>query len=113
MAELVERARTSGASAGTLHAGGTSRTEHLAEAFVAAAAHLDVPTMERLLDEAFAAERFETAVEHVVFPALRAVGDGWSEGSIDVAMEHAASETVRRRLARFYDAVGLAWRIQT
>ena len=61
--------------------------------------------MERLLDEAFAAERFETAVEHVVFPALRAVGDGWSEGSIDVAMEHAASETIRRRLARFYDAV--------
>ena len=75
------------------------------EAFVAATRRLDVAAMERLLDEAFAAERFESAVEHVVFPALRAVGDGWAEGSIDVAMEHAASETVRRRLARFYDAV--------
>src|SRR6186713_1039608 len=52
-------------------AAGTSRTGHLTGAFVAAAAHLDVSTMERLLDEAFAAERFETAVEHVVFPALR------------------------------------------
>ncbi len=46
-----------------------------------------------------------SALEHVIFPALRAVGDGWADGSIDVAMEHAASETVRRRLARFYDAV--------
>ena len=61
--------------------------------------------MERILDEAFAAERFESAVEHVVFPALRAVGDRWEQGSLDVAAEHAASETVRRRVARFYDAV--------
>ena len=61
--------------------------------------------MDRILDGAFASERFESALEHVVFPALRAVGDGWADGSIDVAMEHAASETVRRRLARFYDAV--------
>ncbi len=41
----------------------------------------------------------------MVFPALRAVGDAWADGSIDVAMEHAASETVRRRLARFYHSV--------
>ena len=61
--------------------------------------------MDWILDGAFASERFESAMEHVVFPALRAVGDGWADGSIDVAMEHAASETVRRRLARFYDAV--------
>ena len=76
--------------------------------FVAAARALDVGAMERILDEAFAAERFEGAVDHVVFPALRAVGDGWSDGSVDVAMEHAASETIRRRLARFYDAAASA-----
>lgn len=104
VARLVERAKGSGALADAPASGATARTEHLAGAFVAAAGQLDVTTMERLLDEAFAAERFEAAVEHVVFPALRALGDAWSEGSIDVAMEHAASETVRRRLARFYDA---------
>ena len=81
------------------------RAGEAVEAFVAAARALDVATMERVLDEAFAAERFESAVDHVVFPALRAVGDAWSDDSINVAMENAASETVRRRLARFYDAV--------
>ena len=106
VAELVERASTAaGGAAGAPAAGATTRTQHLADAFVAAAGHLDVLTMERLLDEAFAAERFEAAVEHVVFPALRALGDGWSDGEIDVAMEHAASETIRRRLTRFYDLV--------
>lgn len=75
-------------------------------AYLAAARTLDVATMEATLDEAFAAERFEAAMDHVVFPALRAIGDGWANGSLDVAMEHAATEVVRRRLARFYDAAG-------
>ena len=44
----------------------------------------------------------------VVFPALRAVGDGWATGVIDVAAEHAASETVRRRLSQLYEAAGLS-----
>jgi DNA-binding transcriptional MerR regulator/methylmalonyl-CoA mutase cobalamin-binding subunit len=65
---------------------------------------LDIPALERLLDETFAAERFESAASNVVYPALRAIGEDWAEGTIDVAMEHAASETIRRRLARFYDA---------
>ncbi len=73
-------------------------------AFVEAARVLDVRTMERLLDGWFAAERFESAVEHMVFAALRAIGDGWADGRIDVAMEHTASETIRRRLAHFFDA---------
>ena len=83
----------------------TDHAHEAVEAFVAAAHALDVGGMERILDEAFAAERFEAAIDHVVFPALRAVGDGWSDGSVDVSMEHAASETIRRRLARFYDVV--------
>ena len=76
------------------------------DAFVEAARALDIDGMERALDETFAAERFEAAVEHVVFPALRAIGEAWAIGSVDVAMEHAASETVRRRLARYFDAAG-------
>ena len=64
----------------------------------------DVDGMERVLDEAFAAQRFELAMDEAVFPALRAVGRAWADGELDVAAEHAASETVRRRLARFFDA---------
>ena len=79
----------------------------LVDAFVLAAHHLDVPAMERILDECFAAQRFELAIEGVVSPALRAIGSAWARGDIDVGAEHAASETVRRRLARFFDAAGL------
>ena len=78
---------------------------------VTAARELDVPAMERILDECFAAQRFELAIEAVVSPALRAIGSSWAEGSIDVAAEHAASETIRRRLARFFDAGGVGERV--
>ncbi|MEX1169413.1 MAG: MerR family transcriptional regulator [Chloroflexota bacterium] len=79
--------------------------------FLAAATDLDVPAMERVLDESFAAQRFELAMDRVVFPAMRAIGDAWSAGEIDVGLEHAASETVRRRLARFFDAAGRGERV--
>ena len=74
------------------------------EAFVAAAQRVDIHVMERVLDEAFASQRFELAMDEVVFPALRGIGRAWAIGELDVAAEHAASETVRRRLARFFDA---------
>jgi DNA-binding transcriptional MerR regulator/methylmalonyl-CoA mutase cobalamin-binding subunit len=80
---------------------------------VSAARELDVPAMERILDESFAAQRFELAIEDIVSPALRAIGSSWAEGTIDVAAEHAASETIRRRLARFFDAGGVGERIPT
>ena len=80
----------------------------LIDAFRTAARLFDIPAIEEVLDDAFAAQRFEGAMRDVVFPALRAVGDGWSSGEIDVAAEHAASETVRRRLSQLYDAAGLS-----
>lgn len=72
--------------------------------YVSAARTFDVPVMERLLDDAFAARRFERAMDEVVFPTLRALGAAWGEDDLDVAQEHVASDAVRRRLARFYDA---------
>jgi methanogenic corrinoid protein MtbC1 len=93
-------------------AGPTSTLSALAvDAFVAAAKKLDVPGMEQVLDDSFAAQRFELAMDGVVFPALRAIGDAWSAGELDVALEHAASETVRRRLAHFFDAAGRGERV--
>jgi DNA-binding transcriptional MerR regulator/methylmalonyl-CoA mutase cobalamin-binding subunit len=105
VAQLVDRARASAAPAAPPPTAAATRTPQLVDDFVAAAGELDVAAMERLLDEVFATQRFEAAVQHVVFPALRKVGERWSDGSLDVAMEHAASETIRRRLARFYDAL--------
>lgn len=93
-----------GSEAGRLEAAAVEATA--VEAFVTAARAFDVTAMDRLLDLAFAAQRFEGAMDDVVFPALRAIGEAWSAGEIDVAAEHAASETVRRRLAHFFDAAG-------
>jgi MerR family transcriptional regulator, light-induced transcriptional regulator len=82
----------------------TGERDTIVPAFVAAAGRMDVDGMERILDEAFAIRRFEHAMDAAVFPALRGVGEAWARGELDVAAEHAASETVRRRLARFFDA---------
>ena len=87
---------------------GTGTAADLIDAFRTAARLFDSPAIEDVLDDAFAAQRFEGAMGDVVFPALRAVGDGWSSGEIDVAAEHAASETVRRRLSQLYEAAGLS-----
>ncbi len=91
--------------------GQSEREAWLVHAYLAAAHDLDVPAMERILDESFASHRFELAIEALVSPALRAIGTAWAQDEIDVGAEHAASETIRRRLARFYDAAGLADRL--
>jgi len=99
----------------TLAAGSNPRSgdreRSLVDAFLSAARLLDVPAMERILDESFASQRFELAIEGVVSPAMRAIGSAWATEEIDVGAEHAASETVRRRLARFFDAAGLGDRL--
>jgi DNA-binding transcriptional MerR regulator/methylmalonyl-CoA mutase cobalamin-binding subunit len=101
--DLVAEAAARSGSAGANGAASARTAADAIAGFVDSARALDVGGMEHALDETFAAERFESAMEHVVFPALRAIGDGWAGGELDVAMEHAASETVRRRLARFFD----------
>jgi methanogenic corrinoid protein MtbC1 len=39
-------------------------------------------------------------------PAMRAIGEGWERGEVDVAGEHAASHAVLRRLAMAYEGAG-------
>jgi methanogenic corrinoid protein MtbC1 len=85
-----------------------ARSQDAVDNYLAAADLLDVPAMDRILGEAFASQRFESAIDDVVFPSLRAIGDAWASGALDVAQEHVASETVRRRLATFFDAAGQA-----
>jgi MerR family transcriptional regulator, light-induced transcriptional regulator len=82
----------------------TTTTADAIEAIVDGARRLDLRSIERTLDEAFAAQRFEGAMDGVVFPALRGIGDAWDRAELDVAREHAASETIRRRIAHYFDA---------
>jgi DNA-binding transcriptional MerR regulator/methylmalonyl-CoA mutase cobalamin-binding subunit len=74
--------------------------------FIEAAARLDSPRVELILDEMFAAGRYERVIADRVGPALRAMGDAWEAGELPVAGEHLASHAVHRRLAAAFQAAG-------
>jgi MerR family transcriptional regulator, light-induced transcriptional regulator len=74
--------------------------------FVDGAARIDGARIERALDDMFATGTFERVVEDRLYPALRALGDAWSTGEVDVAGEHAASSAALRRLSIAFEAAG-------
>lgn len=78
--------------------------ELLTAELVAAAARVDAGGIESVLDRGFALGSFETVTEGWLMPALRALGDAWAEGRVDVAGEHAASHAVMRRLSQAFVA---------
>jgi DNA-binding transcriptional MerR regulator len=88
--------------------GGEEKAEALRSAFVGAAATLDAEGVERTLDEMLAGGSYEVVVERDILPALRALGDAWEAGRVDIAGEHAASQAVWRRLAAAFQAAGRA-----
>ena len=76
------------------------------DAFVDGATRIEPAIIERALDEMFAGGSFERVAEDRLFPALRALGEAWSTGAVDVAGEHAASAAVARRLSMAFEAAG-------
>lgn len=51
-----------------------------------------------LLDEALAGLTVETVADHIVLPAMRAIGNRWESGEVSVAQEHFATGVVRARM---------------
>ena len=76
------------------------------EEFLSAAAAMDPLGIVASLDKGMALGSFEHAVDTWLCPALRALGEGWAGGEIDVAGEHMASHHVLRRLSAAFDAAG-------
>jgi DNA-binding transcriptional MerR regulator len=85
---------------------GDPGSERLIERFVSAAIALDIYRLELTLDRMFAAGTFETVVDALALPALRAIGDAWADDRLGVAGEHAASHAMLRRLAAAFQAAG-------
>lgn len=50
---------------------------------------------------------FEVVSKELLFPALRAVGNGWATGDVSVAGEHMASHAAIRRLKAIFDNAGV------
>ena len=76
----------------------TSSVSGLLEAIVAAVSDPDPRQLPALVDQALTLHDVETAVEDILAPALRAVGDRWTEGAECIADEHLLSEAIRSRL---------------
>jgi MerR family transcriptional regulator, light-induced transcriptional regulator len=76
----------------------------LVEELLDAASSVDQVAIESVLDRAFALGPFESVTDGWLMPALRALGDAWASGRVDVAGEHAASYAVMRRLSSSFAA---------
>ena len=75
-----------------------SSTTGLRDAIVTAVAETDTRRLASLVEQSFTLYDVETAVEEIVAPALRQIGDGWQAGAERIAEEHMLSEVVLARL---------------
>ncbi len=82
----------------TDHANAESSTTGLRDAIVAAVAETDTRLLAALVEQSFTLHDVETAIEEIVAPALRLVGDRWQAGAERIAEEHLLSEVVLARL---------------
>jgi methanogenic corrinoid protein MtbC1 len=73
--------------------------EALRDALMTAAAH-DPLQVGPLLDQAFAVLPLQVALQEIVAPVLRWIGEEWHAGRLSVAHEHAVSSRVRAKLER-------------
>jgi MerR family transcriptional regulator, light-induced transcriptional regulator len=64
----------------------------------------DGQAADELLDDAFARLGVAHALEGVVMPVLRDLGEGWQEDPSLIAVEHFATNSLRPRLLRFVGA---------
>lgn len=92
------------ASSAAAHDADADAADVQIRSFVEAAAQLDSPRVEAILDEMFAAGRFERVIADRVAPALRGLGDAWDSGELPVAGEHLASHAIQRRLSAAFQA---------
>ena len=74
--------------------------EELRDALIAAAHEGEPTRLIGLVEQTFILHPLAVAIDEVVAPALRAVGDAWRSDPAAIAAEHLLSETVRSRLER-------------
>ncbi len=60
----------------------------------------DAPTADTVMDDVFARFEVPRALDEVVLPVLRRVGEGWQDDPRIIAREHFATNTLRPRLQR-------------
>lgn len=64
----------------------------------------DTPAADAVMDDVFARLDVPRALDEVILPLLRRIGDGWQDDPRVIAREHFATNTVRPRLQRLLRA---------
>lgn len=86
-------------------AAGQRAPEGQAERLRLALERFDEAEANKLLDEALASLTVEGVADHIVLPAMRAIGEGWESGEVTVAQEHFATVVLRSRML----SIGRNW----
>lgn len=73
--------------------------ERLLDEFVQVLTEFDIQHSERVLSEAFSLYPFEQVLLELIQPAMIEIGERWHRGEINVAVEHFATQFVRRKLS--------------
>jgi MerR family transcriptional regulator, light-induced transcriptional regulator len=81
-------------------AGGGLASDDLVTRLEAAIEAFDGGTADQVMDDVFARFDVPRALDEVVLPVLRRVGDGWQDDPRVIAREHFATNTLRPRLQR-------------
>ena len=98
------------ASVTQLHAvsGGGRPSEDLVQRLESAISHFDAPAADQVIDDVFARFEVPRALDEVVLPVLRRVGEGWQDDPRLIAREHFTTNTLRPRLQRLIRTPGNA-----
>ncbi len=90
----------------TLHpvAGSSQASNDLIDQLEAAIDRFDAPACEATLDDVLARFEVPRALEEVILPVLRGIGDGWQDDPRIISREHFATNTLRPRLQRLLRA---------
>lgn len=75
----------------------------LVRRIVEGAAATDPGAVERAVEQALALFEPRDAIDEILAPALREVGDCWARGELGIGQEHGASEIVRAKLHELVD----------
>jgi MerR family transcriptional regulator, light-induced transcriptional regulator len=92
---------TGGGSPQDAAAGMIERLEHAIDAF-------DAPSADLVVDDLLARLEVPAALDEVILPVLRRVGDGWQDDPRVIAREHFATNTLRPRLQRLLRSTAIS-----
>jgi MerR family transcriptional regulator, light-induced transcriptional regulator len=93
-----------GAATGEIRAESRQGLTGTRAALLAALIEFDEVQADRLLEEAFAVYGLEAVTEHLIGPAMVQIGDRWHRGEVTTAVEHFASNYLRRKIDAIINA---------